>query len=351
MKVYFIGPNLYGSISMQRSISLEKIYNNDFTHIANNLNPGLLNLQIFKLLFYKIGFKSEFIEKINRKILKNINPDHDFGLVIVDKGQVIKSETLAKLRKKCPKYYLLLINVDNPFVFSSWGWCLFLKSLPYYNLILAPRQSCVKYYKEKFNVRSSFFYYPISTEYHKSDKIHVRKKIITNPKYIFIGTFEVSRFIHLFFASVLIKNNISIYGPRWKYLKYIPFLNIGDGESFGKYYKILTLSADIVFCFLNIRNKDTQNTRFWSVLALKKIIIVKRNNISEKFLGKNYPLLYSTFYDFLKLIYKLKTNQVDFMLAQRAIINANKYIVTSDDFWKNITNEICRYNFTNTKRS
>lgn len=351
MKVYFIGPNFYGSISMQRSKSLRNIFNNDFTHIVNNLDPGFINLQIFKIIIYKIGFKSEIIEKINNKILKKIKADHDFGIIIVDKGQVIKPETLAHLRKNCPKYYFLLINVDHPFIYLSWGWGLFLKSLYYYNFILAPRESCVQKYKEKFNVRSSFFYYPISTNYHNPDKRHVRKKIITNPKYIFIGTFEFSRFIHLFFASLLIKNNILIYGPRWKYLKYIPFLNIGDGKSFGKYYKMLSLRADIVFCFFNIRNQDIQNTRFWSLLALKKIMIVKRNSVTEKFLGKKYPLLYSNFYDFLKLIYRLKKNQVDFMLAQRSIANANKSVVTSDDFWKKITNEICRYNFTNTKRS
>jgi spore maturation protein CgeB len=312
MNVLYIGQLFEGSTALHRFQSIEKIakkvipidsyfkYNNYF--IIRLLEKSLKSV---------LNNKFDWL-RLNKKILSKFKMEN-FDFVWIDKGLVIKPETLEELKSLNPQIKIIHYSPDdmmNPILFTKR----FLHCIPLYDYYITTKSYNVEEVKSLGGLKIIFVNNAFDPSTHK--------KIILNNKddsdYInnvsFVGTYEKDRFEKmLYLAESGVK--VTIWGGDRKWKEHINTnknLDIRNKWVWGDEYTKVINGSKINLNFLKKEFRDLQTQRSVEIPAAGGFMLAERTIEHQKLFKENIEAEYfSTNIELLKKInyYLLNDNE------------------------------------------
>lgn len=218
-----------------------------------------------------------FLENyVRRKVLSQIQKDR-YDLVLINGGSLVAPELIEDLRKYADA--VINYNSDNPFVSRDHNlWRLYLKSIPYYDLLAVVRDS---------NVDSAYASgaKKVVRVFMSADEVAHQPRALTDEDYkkwgseiLFIGTWMPERGP---FLAELIEAGLplSIYGDRWQKAKEWSILSRAwKGKSLwnpDNYAKAIQ-TAKISLGLLSKGNQDLHTERSLQIPLLGGLFCAER---------------------------------------------------------------------------
>jgi hypothetical protein len=221
------------------------------------------------------------LERINQAVLERA-ADVKPAIVWVDKGLVIRRDTLHRLRVLDPAIKLVHFNPDDPFGgFGLAGWRTFLNAIPEYDVHFVPRRQNVAEYRG-CGARRVIQLVPAwgyASKVHRPVAVGASECQRFGADLGFVGSFEADRGERLF-AAAEAGLNVRIVGP-WP----APFLHarmrhIPEG-AFGMSYATAICSFKIALGFLRKQNRDQHTSRSVEIPACGVFMLAERSTEHE----------------------------------------------------------------------
>ncbi|PSB45437.1 glycosyltransferase family 1 protein [Cyanosarcina cf. burmensis CCALA 770] len=202
-----------------------------------------------------------FLENyIRRKVLSSIEKDN-FDLVLVNEGTLVGAELVNDLKKFAKA--VINYNNDDPFGGRDGNrWRLYLKAVPYYDMLVVVRESNVT---EAYSLGAK----KVIRVFMSADEIAHQPKSLTHEEYLhwasdilFIGTWMPERGP---FMATLVEAGLplTIYGDRWQKAKEWSVLQTAwkGNAIYGDDYAKAIQTAKISLGLLSKGNRDLHTTR------------------------------------------------------------------------------------------
>ena len=270
MKILYLGP--INGTSKHRKDALTRL-----GHNVKNIDPDFFipNNRLFHQWKWNTGglFLEEYIQK---KILSNIGKSR-FDLVLVNGGSLVGPALVQDLKK----YSNAVINYNNDDPFGGRDrnlWHLYLKAVPYYDLLVVVRESNVS---EAYALGAK----KVLRVFMSADEIVHYPRPLTDEDYnqwasdvLFVGTWMQERGS---FLATLIEAGLplTIYGDRWQKAKEWPLLRQAwKGKSLhGDDYAKAIQTAKICLGLLSKGNRDLHTTRSLEIPSLGGLLCAERS--------------------------------------------------------------------------
>ena len=213
---------------------------------------------------------------IRARILKAIR-SAEFDLVWVDAGDVICPELVHDLKKLAK--FVINYNVDDPYGSRDANkWRLYLRSVPYYDLVAVVRD-CNVAEAYKAGARKVLRVHRSSDDVaHAPRKISPNDQTKWNSKVAFVGTWMPER--GPFLARVVERGvPLSIWGDRWQKAKEWPILSAhwrGPGLYNDEDYAKAVQCAKVCIGLLSKGNRDLCTQRSFEIPQLGGLLCAER---------------------------------------------------------------------------
>lgn len=269
MKILYIGPEI--GTAIQRIFALRRL-----GHDVTVVDP-FLAIPPFKLVgmwIYHTGVFG-FAWLIERYILSKV-ANATFDLVIVDHGELVSPSAVVAL-KKLGKI-VVNYNQDNPYVpRDGHRWRLFLKALPFYDLIVSPRTSSAEAASRAGARRVLAVRFAADEAVHRPIEMLDEDRARFSAEVVFVGTWMPERGP---FVLRLVERGVPlrIYGARWRkapeYDKLRSRIVLGslDGDDYVKAIR----GASIAIGLLSKGNEDLHTTRSLEIPAIGTLFCAER---------------------------------------------------------------------------
>lgn len=292
LKILYIGPLNYGGTCLNRMKALiclgvgVDFVNTDLTQ----KHYFLLDLAIRLITKY---FNALWINWVNYKITINVCTKKNYDYLWIDKGLLVKRQTLEFAKKEIPGLKIISYSPDdmlNPGNQSPE----YLESLSIYSLNVTTKSYNVDELIE-LGARNVIF---VNNSY--SPFVHKQwdREKIRDISVGFIGTYEQQRANSLnFLASNGVK--IVVHGSGWNKLMH-PNISVFQKNLLDDNYAKTISFTDINLCFLRKVNRDLQTTRSIEIPACGGFMIAERTNehlelfregVEAEFFGDDEELL------------------------------------------------------------
>lgn len=219
---------------------------------------------------YKIG---PLLQKINFDLVKCVKQNRP-DLIFFYRGTHVFSETLREIKDMYPSTFLIGYNNDDPFSKDHhWGlWRHFLKSIRYYDMVLAYRPHNLdelrKSGAKEVSLLRSWFVptrnYPV--------KLSAEEHARFDCDVLFAGHYEPDGRLKILEETVRQGFKLRLFGPGYdwdpvirnsKWLKHLMPVQLVWGEDYNK----AICGAKIALCFLSKMNRDTYTRRCFEIPA------------------------------------------------------------------------------------
>ena len=146
MKILYVGDLQNGATSTMRMRHLQALGHQIWgIDTAGTTRADGILLRSISRITWRLGWPLD-ISNINAQLVvlvKEVLPD----IVWVDKGILIRRETLLRIRQSTPNVRLVHYNPDDPFgAYGKAGWRRFVRAMSAYDLHFVPRRQNVQEY-------------------------------------------------------------------------------------------------------------------------------------------------------------------------------------------------------------
>jgi spore maturation protein CgeB len=270
LHVLFLGAN--GGNALKRAQALKRL-----GHEVVSIDPySLFPFKNFigRLIYYA---GAPLIESYLKKRIGPIIKNYSFDVTFVDNGELIGSNVLKVIKKVSP----LVINYNNDDPFGSRDknkWQLYLKAVPYYDLLAVVRPVNVPEAYSRGAKRVLQVYMAVD-ELDGPREITFEDRIRLSHEVLFIGTWMPERGL---FLVELIKAGLplAIYGNDWQKAPEWPTLRStwqGPAIYGDDYIKALQL-AKISLGLLSKGNRDLHTTRTFEIPYCGGLLCAERTS-------------------------------------------------------------------------
>ena len=301
-RIVYVGPLGYGQTSLHRMNAFS-----DIGHKLIPVNTIPIEVDSFKRKLM-VEFKSRVLgqsdwARVNEQIIKSVK-DARPHILWVDKGLVVKPETIVMSKEVCPGILAVSYSPDDMMNPGNQSFE-YLGCIPLYDLHVTTKSYNVQELKD-LGARDVLFvdnaYCP--SVHHPMNVIGKEKEKLGG-EVGFIGSQENEREASLIFLA---QNGIDIrIWGQWKkkLIKRHPHLHIMGESLWGDEYAKAISAFDINFCFLRKVNRDLQTTRSVEIPACAAFMIAERTDehsrlfkegIEAEFFDSNEELLSKTRY-------------------------------------------------------
>jgi hypothetical protein len=275
MRILFIGPEL--GTSAQRLGALRRL-GHDVTVVESyraleklGLPGALLSRWIFKTGAFGLG------GMIRRYVLSQVK-GAAFDLVFVDSGELLDPKAIIALKKTGK--IVVNYNQDNPYVpRDGLRWRLFLKALPFYDLIATHRVSSADGAKRAGARRVLLVREAADEAVHRPIELSEQDRARFSSKVAFVGTWMPERGP---FLLRLVERGVPlrIYGDRWNYAPEYGKLRayVASGNLTGDDYVKAISGAEIAIGLLSKGNEDLHTTRSLEIPAIGTLFCAERTS-------------------------------------------------------------------------
>lgn len=260
-----------------RNKSLEEISNGEIDCINTYLKFSFINKVIHK--FFSYGFNIPYlgVSYINHKIIRKTQANK-YNIVWIDKGILIKRDTLINIKKNSPETLIIGYSPDEMTRRHNQS-ADFLKSLPYYDAYITTKSYAVEELKELgvkkvYFVNKSFdpsFHYPRNISEHDIYRL--------GGDIGFIGAWEQERADSILYLA---KRGLNIRvwgGGKWLlYKNKYKNLIIEETGLYTEDYPKALSSFKINLCFLRKINSDLQTARTMEIPACAGFMLAERTS-------------------------------------------------------------------------
>jgi len=277
LKILYVGPLMHGSTSLQRMGALQEL-----GHSVTSVNsaPNWLMKQKKPPLYYRIINKiigPPDFARVNRQIVHLVSRE-TFDLVWLDKGLVIKPETLRKAKESSPRTTMVGYSPDDMGSKHNQSKN-FLSCLPHYDLYCTTKSYNVQELRDLGCPRVMFTGNAYDPDTHRPMDLSAEEKARIGGPVGFIGTFESQRAQSIsFLAEHGVR--VGVWGNGWKEncpLKH-PNLLIKGPSIYGDRYAKAICSFEVVLGFLRKLNRDLQTQRSVEVPACGAFMLAERTD-------------------------------------------------------------------------
>ncbi len=277
MKILYAGPLTQGSTSLQRLEALKEL-GCSLTPI--NFAPNWARKNIKPPLYYRIINKiigPPDLTRVNRQIIEALRRDM-FDLLWLDKGLMIKPETLRKIKESSPGTSIVGYSPDDMGSRHNQSKK-FLACLPYYDWYCTTKTYNVQELKDLGCPRVIFTGNAYDPATHRPMDLSAAERESFGGPVGFIGSYEGQRYQAI---SFLAENGIQVgvWGDGWEENCQVRHANIIiKGPSiYGDGYAKAICSFDIVLGFLRKINRDLQTTRSIEIPACGAFMLAERTD-------------------------------------------------------------------------
>lgn len=270
MKILYLGEG--NGTSKQRSDALVRLGHEVKLIDPDNFLPK--NSFLFKWRWKTGGL---FLENyVRKKVLSSLDKNK-FDLVIVNGGSLVGPGLVQELKKYANA--VVNYNIDDPFGTRDLKlWRLYLKAVPYYDLLVVVREANVA---EAYALGAK----KVAQIWRSADEVAHRPRTLTQEDYLqwgsdvlFVGTWMPERGS---FMAALIEAGIplTIYGDRWHKAKEWPIIRqawkgkpLYEADDYAKAIQTAKISLGL----LSKGNRDFHTTRSLEIPALGGLLCAER---------------------------------------------------------------------------
>ena len=272
MKVFFAGNLKFGHHSSLRVEALRELGHDviEFDFQGYNSSNRYLNA-----IAYRYGFGS-FVKRLNINLIDDLlaaKPD----IIWIEKGTYVKANSLKRIAKRT-KAKLIHFNPDDPFGQYKYGWKIFKKAIPFYDLHFVPRPQNISEYYGAGARRVVEYDRSYSSAVHKPMELSEEEKKKYEVPVGFIGTYASERAKSILF---LLQNGIdvAIYGNHWRNCPEYDELKdyIRSDSVFGEEYAKIISGMDIALHYLRKENRDFQDSRTFEIPACGTFMLAEKS--------------------------------------------------------------------------
>jgi len=283
-KILYVGAISPGQTCYERMKAMQ-----DLGHTAEGINTwGRLSFwqQVIAKLAQITGFSPDLLG-VNRAIKEQIQ-SRPFDLLWVDKGTVVRLNTLRWAKQRQPDCQLVHLNPDDPFGHFRKGWKVFLKAIPCYDVHFVARTPNIEEYKSLGGRNILVYDRSYSKTLHLPIELANEEKAKYNVPVGFIGSYarERARMI-----AYLIQNGIpvAVYGDGWAHREYWDVIrpHYRGASRYGEGYVKIINGMGIALHFLRHENRDEQDSRTFEIPACGAFMLAERSRKHEKFFREN----------------------------------------------------------------
>lgn len=283
MKIFFAGNIEYGSHSLGRMQAFQNI---GHSVLKFDFRMYLPKNRILNAFLYRYGLKF-LAKKLNKSFVEEINK-FDPDLIWVDKGLYLFPETLQSISQKKVHF-----NPDDPFGHYKYGWHIFKKSIPFYDIHFVPRPQNIKEYLGYGAKKVIEYDRSYNRKLHYPVKLNPEEKKKYSVEVGFIGSYAEARSNSI---KYLIKNGIDVYvyGPGWKkeFQKSGLLRYVKSDAIYGDEYRKVICGMRIALHFLRKENRDFQDSRSFEIPACGTFMLAERSYKHEEFFEDGKEAVY-----------------------------------------------------------
>lgn len=214
---------------------------------------------------------------VERWLFRRIGRD-TFDVVLVDHGELVSASCVRRFKTVASR--VVNYNQDNPYVSRDRRkWRLFLKALPFYDLVVTPRGTSVAAARRAGARRVIEVRQAADEAVHRPIDLSAEDRQRYGADVVFVGTWMPERGP---FMLRLIERGVPlrIYGPRWnkapEYERLRPHVRLGTLEGYD-YVKAIRGGA-IAIGLLSKGNEDLYTTRSLEVPAIGTLLCAERTS-------------------------------------------------------------------------
>lgn len=273
MKTVYVGQLRQGGTCAQRLHALRNLVGEVHTLDTEEPEPGWALGQTRRVA-HRLRRPLD-IGDVNSRLI-NLVEDHKPQLVWIDKGNVIKPQTLTLLKKQPDPPFLVSYSPDdmsNPRNTSAF----YERTIHLYDLHVTTKSYNVPELQERGAKRALFVDNAFDPLTHRpiSDSTELYDVV-------FVGTWEKARYKSLL-ALAGAGVTVDIWGGGWeRFVDVSPNLRVHSAGVFGDEYARVLSNARIALCFLRKATRDLQTTRSVEIPACGPLMIAER---TEEHLG------------------------------------------------------------------
>ncbi len=283
-KILYVGAINPGQTCYERMKAMK-----DLGHIVEGINTseGLSFLQrVIIKLAQIVGFSPDILG-VNRAIKEQIK-SRPFDLLWVDKGTVVRANTLRWIKQRQPDCRLVHLNPDDPFGYFQKGWKVFLKAIPCYDVHFVARTPNIEEYKLLGGSNIHVYDRSFSKNLHRPLTLTDNEQIKYSVPVGFVGSYATERARMI---AYLIQNNIpvAVYGDGWSQREYWDVVrpHYRGASRFGEEYVKIINGMGIALHFLRHENRDEQDSRTFEIPACGVFMLAERSRKHEEFFREN----------------------------------------------------------------
>jgi len=290
-KILYVGAISPGQTCYERMKAMQ-----DLGHTVEGINTSgrlsFLQRVIIKLTQI-VGFSPDLLG-VNRAIKEQIQ-SRPFDLLWVDKGTVVRTNTLRWIKQRQPDCQLVHLNPDDPFGHFRKGWKVFLKAITCYDVHFVARTPNIEEYKSLGGSNIHVYDRSFSKNLHRPLTLTDNEQIKYSVPVGFVGSYATERARMI---AYLIQNNIpvAVYGDGWSQRKYWDVIrpHYRGASRFGEEYVKIINGIGIALHFLRHENRDEQDSRTFEIPACGAFMLAERSAKHEEFFRENEE---SVFFD------------------------------------------------------
>ena len=272
LAVLYVGSMWEGSTTKMRFYVM-----NDLCHKVTAVDttpsiPPKGSKRFYSRVMNRLGYPIDHAGA-NRMILSSDPGSYD--MLWVDVPRLINAETLIKVKRGNPKFFITAFIMDNPFPAQGSKWKRFQEAIPFYDIHFVIRDDDISKLKNKGAKHVIRYHKGYDSQCHRLLPSEEKKYDV-----FFAGRWEKKRESDIAF---LIQNGISItvagindWKRKGKYWDIIKDSFVEAGVYGQDYTKALNRSK-IALCFYSCWNKDLENSRMYEIPACGTFMLAERN--------------------------------------------------------------------------
>ncbi|MCP4713388.1 MAG: glycosyltransferase family 1 protein, partial [Planctomycetes bacterium] len=275
LRILFVGSGGYGSTSSMRMRVLKEL-GHDVSHIEAIGGIDTRGwFQLYRRITHRLGYPVDYAS-INKALLEQVTVD-SYDIIWIETVNLIRAETLKRIRLRCPSAYLVGFIMDDPFSKFVHGWKRFKKSARWYDVHFVIRDQNIDELKAIGASQVMRYHKGYDPGTHRPVELPVG---YPQREVLFAGHREDKREAEIAF---LLAHNVQLTvtgqydwrrdGRYWEQIgpRFI------EKQFQGDEYAQLLCSAKIALCFYSQWNRDRENSRMYEIPACGIFMLAERN--------------------------------------------------------------------------
>jgi hypothetical protein len=263
LRLLYVGPLSPGGTCLQRMNVLRELGHEIIPLDTDAYTQGLGRFANW--LQYRACW-SPGIGRLNRQFVQTVH-DAQPDIVWVDIGLFIHPESLHQLKGKSR---LIHYNPDDPF-----GWRIFLKAIPEYDLHFVARDANVDEYRKAGAQNVLRHHWAYDRNLHRPVDVDAETRTRLGGTIGFIGDWEARRETSVQYLADH-GQPVRIWGPNWQRHVQHPQLRIEPQGVWSETYTRAVCSFDINLGFLRKKNRDKSTQRSVEIPACGGFLLAER---------------------------------------------------------------------------